>query len=309
MLPPEADLANHASPFINSKKTWKLFRLPVALLLLLTAISKTVNAVSITESDGLLSVTLLLLTAILVETFVAIYLIVGSPVYSWRASIILFCTFVGALGYALATGRSCNCISQAISTRSMLCIDILVLVGLYYCRPAYKKSKSNTRAEARRAAIAVLVSFLVASVGAYQLQNTDMADPFEFLLADKLLGKRWPLDSRLDPSLRVLESGRWLILVVRQDCDHCRELVSKYFVDPHKTRSNERTAVFIAGENVWPFQFDNVSFDVDGFHSVSWPYNEPFVASPAVFVIRNAIVQEASDGNEADRLLKDIFLK
>ena len=97
------------------------------------------------------------------------------------------------------------------------------------------------------------------------------------------------------------------MLVVRSDCDHCRNLVEQQFDDPDRRRLDERTAVFLAGGTEWLFQFDRVSMDVATGHTISWDSEEPFVASPAVFCLNEGTVTRAADGAAADSFIAELF--
>ena len=125
------------------------------------------------------------------------------------------------------------------------------------------------------------------------------------MLADMLIEKRWPLDATLHPDLAELDEGRWMVLVVRRDCEHCRQLLEKHFADPATHRPNERTATFVAGETSWPFMLDEIAIESSAGTSITWPAEEPFVASPAIFLIENGRVVKASDGEDADAFLEE----
>jgi len=60
-----------------------------------------------------------------------------------------------------------------------------------------------------------------------------------------------------------LETGRWLVLIVQADCEHCQDLIAEHFADSRLHRPNERTAMFLAGATTWPFQLDQISLRVD----------------------------------------------
>jgi len=81
-----------------------------------------------------------------------------------------------------------------------------------------------------------------------------------------------------------------MVLVVRQDCEQCRKLLEKHFADPHAHRPNERTAVFVAGATSWPFMLDKIAIESSSNTSITWLGEEPFVASPAIFLIENGRV-------------------
>jgi hypothetical protein len=83
------------------------------------------------------------------------------------------------------------------------------------------------------------------------------------------------------------------VLVLRPDCDHCRELVEEHFQDPTWHRPGERTAVFLAGSDEWSFRFDYVSIEL-GETQIRWEEGEPFVVSPLVVFLTNGTVSQVS---------------
>lgn len=285
---------------------WTFVRLTVAAILLFAAISKAWTVVAILQGDGLLSQRFLLLAAILWEAGLAAYLVLGSSCWSWRLTVITFCGFAAAAGYALATGRDCNCISQQITPQYMLALDIGVLVAVFWSRP-----HQLARRMVSNRLVAVLLSASVgfaALAGAIVIERrTDTGDPLKFILADMLRNESWPIDSRFHSELSPLESGRWLVMIGRHDCKHCRELIGEYFADPAWHRDGERTAFFLAGNDSWPFQLDRVSFAESSDHTIKWPKGEPFVASPAIFLLEDGTVVDAVDGSESDAFVENLI--
>jgi len=116
--------------------------------------------------------------------------------------------------------------------------------------------------------------------------------------------EKWPLDATLNDDLRPLEDGQWMILIARRDCDHCRKIIAKYFSHSERKRPGERTAIFVAAGRKWPFQFDRITIEFPVENQVEWKNSEPFVASPAVFIVRDGVVVKAADGNDADLLVQ-----
>ena len=145
------------------------------------------------------------------------------------------------------------------------------------------------------------------AAASYFNATADKDDPLEFLLADELIGSPWPIDRTVDAALAPLGSGNWMILVVREDCEHCRELLDHHFPSADRHRENERTAVFIAGRVEWPFALDQVSLEAPFAGSIAWPVGEPFVASPAVFIVTDGVVSAAADGDESNELVAGLW--
>lgn len=285
-----------------AERNWYYVRYAIAFVLLVAAGAKIVNRVEILAGDGLLSTRPMLLVAIGFESAVASFLMFGDLFSSWVVTGATFVVLSGISAYAIATGQDCNCISHAIDPKVMLQFDLAVLALVAWMRPVRRASWS------KRVILEITgsVGLGILVAGSTSLYDSPRkGDPLQFLIADTLVAQRWPLNATLNPELAALDRGNWMVLIVRRDCEHCRELIAKHFVDPHRHRPNERTAVFVAGESTWPFQFDEVAIDFKVKNTIAWPVAEPFVASPGVFLIKNGIVAQGEDGMEADAFLKD----
>lgn len=296
----KAGCAGAGTGFTDRK--WYYARYAIAVILLFAAAAKIVNSVEILAGDGLLSARPMLLAAIGLESAVAGFLLCGNPFWTWVATLATFVVFSGASAYAIATGQDCNCISHAIGPKVMLPFDLAVLALVWWLRPAARASWN--RRLMREITGSVGLGILVA--GSTSLYDPPQkSNPLQYLVADMLVGQRWPLNATMNPELAALDKGNWMVLIVRRDCEHCRELIAKHFVDPHRHRPNERTALFVAGESEWPFQFDEIAIDFRVKHTIGWPVAEPFVASPGVLLIKNGIVRQGEDGMDADAFLRD----
>ena len=288
------------------KKAWSYLRFGIAALLVVAAGAKILNVGQILSGDGLLSSRSLLLAVIAFEAAVATYLLIGNTVRSWWLTLATFSAFAVSAGYAIATGQDCNCIADGIGPQFMLPLDLTVLALTMWCRPKADPVPQNGNEMEKVVSCVVVAALFVCAAGFREL-DVDRDDPLEFLIADTMIHKPWPLNSRLQPELKPLETGRWLVLVIRRDCTHCRELLSNYFSDPGTHRKGERTAVFVTGGVDWPFQLDHVSLDINGNTQVHWATGEPFVASPAVFLVQDGVVDNASDGNASDAFVRQLF--
>jgi len=64
----------------------------------------------------------------------------------------------------------------------------------------------------------------------------------------------------------------------------------------------------IAGSNQWPVVEGEIAMDSQESSTLDWgSEGEPFVASPAAFVIEDGIVTAAKDGKEADKLVFEVM--
>ena len=286
---------------------WSQLRFLVAALLFAAAVTKVVKTSQILAGGGLLGTMPRLLFVIAFEASAATWLLIGNLFLSWILTVAVFAVFVASTGYAIMTGQSCNCFGERFDPRTMLILDVVVLLLAGYFRPAGRSISSKRLMT--HLVTAVVIGSLFAGASIWRNQTTDRTEPLEFLLADMLIGKSWPLNEQSHPGLKELNSGKWLVLVVREDCDHCRKMMVQYFSDPQIHRPDERTAIFIAGSNEWPFQLDQISFELPGVQFVSWSMGEPFVASPAIFLIDDGIIVRAADGNDSEHFIESVFRK
>jgi hypothetical protein len=263
--------------------SWGSLRIAIAMLLLIAAGAKIRDITRILAGDGLLSSQPLLMVAIGIETALAVYLLIGDRRWSWRLTIALFSAFAVTSGYAWATGQDCNCIDQQIGPGWMLLIDITVLVLAWQARPQHHLySEGSNAAMAGQAIVgshatadpnrtsAVLLPIIFSivagtlSITAAQRRHESFSaesnsGQIEYLIPELLIGKRWPLDSRVHPDLKSLETGNWMVVIVRRDCQHCQEFLDKHFAELTWHRAGERMAVFVAGSDRWGYRFDHIS--------------------------------------------------
>jgi hypothetical protein len=156
----------------------------------------------------------------------------------------------------------------------------------------------------------ILVGFVVAlglvSLGHYRLQASASDDGTQFLLASQMIGKPWPINARMNAELKEVETGRWLVVVVRRDCEHCARLLRETFSDPLWSPMNSRTVLFVSGNNEWTFYLDRLSWDGEPSGIVNW-VSEPFVASPALIIVSDGFVADGADGAEANAFAQRII--
>lgn len=273
---------------------WMVYSLSVATLLFVAAAMKAWNAPKILATDGLLSNEWLLTTAIGVEA-VFVVLIVGLPPRMARILIVVvFGCFASAASYALFSGKDCNCFGfDLLGAWVTLPVDIIVLVAaMFVCPKKYELQQAS--AFLYNVALAALLAATGIGLSQYRISQVKSPGNLEVLLADDMIDKPWPIMKSYHTDLAQLGTGRWLILIVRRDCEHCRELIEEQFQDPQRHRPSERTLIFITGSDEWFFRFDHVSLE-SGLESIQWADGEPFVASPAVFQVVDGIVKVAVD--------------
>lgn len=289
---------------LNTK--WLYFRTLLASVLAIAALMKTRDTVAILASDGLLSSEWLLYLTIGIESTISIYLLIGSLRATWVAAILTFTALSGVAGYSWLADQSCNCFGSAVSPGLMFAFDVTVLTVTILLQP---KEDSGSWLDHRKLFVAMAAGGIISTLGYTATESTDTSDPLKFLLAEPLVGRTWPLGEFKSPELKILERGNWLVVILRRDCSHCEDLVANHFSDPSASREGERTIMFLSGQLQWPYEFDRITLrlgDRESPKSIQWS-REPFVASPAVFVLEDGLVKDAADGAETDAFLNSLW--
>ncbi|WP_153557166.1 hypothetical protein [Roseimaritima sediminicola] len=291
---------------MNDKRpAWHLLRWIPVTILLAAAVSKALYAPEFVSMGGLLSFPAVLLGVVFVEFACAISIAGLGVRASWAVTVSLFSGLFLVAAYAQFSGVSCNCFGGKVPPVASLVVDVGVLCLCLAFRPVAPTARQPTTS-------VVLILAGVLGIGGaayvnYRLTTVDRTDPLKFLLAGQLVGRLWPLDSSRHPQLEVLESGSWLAVVIRRDCEHCKLVLETHFKDPQRHRPGERTVLFVAGENDWPFSLDTIQNRAEPTGVLKWEQAAPFVASPAVFEIDEGRITRASDGQAADEFLETLF--
>lgn len=276
---------------VKSRSTlWNLFCIFVAILLFSAATAKVWNVPVIMAQNGLLSNKWLLLAAIGIELASAVLIFALRDRIAWWLIVGLFSVFFVAAGYSLISGAECNCFGfDWLGSRFTLTVDASVVALALSLRSQVRPSGGPPLQLQRVLVLAGAVAVTGMSFAEIRKFRNFSTKKLEYILADDMLGNRWPITDAYHPDLGQLKSGKWLVLILRPDCDHCRELVEKHFKDPTWHGPEERTAVFLAGSDEWSFRFDYVSME-PGSTTIRWYEGEPFVASPLVVQLQEGQV-------------------
>jgi hypothetical protein len=279
---------------------WIPFCICVAILLVTAAALKAWNAPAVMAKDGLLSSKWVLMAAIGLELAVAVLILSMRDRIAWWLTVGLFSIFIVAASYSIIFGAECNCFGvDRLGAWFTLPVDVCVLaIAMFLRSDAYSRGERRVQLPS---VLAMAAIFALAGVGFAEFRNmsTSNMKRLEYLLADEMLAKPWPITEKFHSDLKQLESGKWLLLILRPDCDHCRELVEEHFQDPAWHRPGERTAVFLAGSDEWSFRFDYVSMEPSDTR-IRWERGEPFVASPFVVQLSNSIVTQIDKSVKLD---------
>lgn len=296
-------------------------RLSVFGILAVAVFGKVQNAPAILSGDSLLSSWLILRMAVTVEIFVAACILFATRRTVWVMVVSLFSTFTVFATYEMLVGGGCQCFGRSLPSWMSLPIDIVVLGVMIGSRKMWRTdvlchtevtrllstSRNVLNQSLRRDVVAVATAVVTTvSVGSQVLpslkigRETGMQPDLRFLLAEGWIGQPWPINESFNESLSSLGSGEWLVLIFRVDCEHCVALVQELAkARAIEAERNARIATFVAGSDSWAVHLDDVSVARTGNVQVTWPRGtEPFVASPAAFMLDSGTIQDARDGKE-----------
>ena len=306
-----------------------VIRLLASAILLLAAISKLQVAPPILRGESLLSNPWLLYLAIIVEFAVATFALLAPPRSAWAAITVLFLALSAFATWAIVANQECSCFGNLLPSGTSLPINIVVITVLFWSRKLWGISQANCGFQSIanyvrtynqkpdnlsvRLAVACVASLVAATVSGMALNNTlksqkEIPD-IRFLLADDWIGKSWPIDEIFDEKLKEVTLGKWLILILRSDCEHCNALAKR--IDDHQNDAavgKPKIVSLVAGSNDWPIHFGQASTSLESPVKVHWHgREEPFVASPAAFLLEYGTIVEAKDGTKADDLVERVL--
>jgi len=295
----------HTARSHTAEYPWRCYRVFTFLILLSAAAFKALNVSQVLLS-GLLDSRWLLLLVIGIESAAAVYVLIGPGSKAWVVGVTIFALLATVAGYAALTGQNCGCFGSLIDAQIMFAADVAMVIGAVLLRPTARPRLEDPqqRGGGRFASIfATCAGISMILVAALADDNTDKANPLRFMLADRMVRRPWPLGATFHRDLAALESGRWIVLVLREDCDHCQSFVDNLSSAKRAERRSVRTVVFHAGRLDWYFDFDHVTLHAGRSASVRWKDREPFVATPAIFLVEDGVVTEAADNTQSADLL------
>jgi hypothetical protein len=307
-----------------------VLRLVVSGILVFALIGKIQMAPAILRGESILSNPFLLAVAICVEGAAAAWVLVAPAKFAWYVITALFLVLSGFAGFAFFTNRECNCFGNALPSGTTIPINIAILVAMFLCRSCFGVVRENVGSKAKEkvlyfidpnatllsrwtvlACIGSMAAATISGIGLnFSLSSQKEIPNIRFLLADDWIGKTWPIGALYNEKLAALSDGKWLVLIMRSDCDHCRaltDLVDGNY-DENFVSGGPKIASLVAGDSTWPVHFGEASTLSASTTVITWPSGvEPFVASPAAFLIHDGIIVDAKDNDKAEQLVKRVL--
>lgn len=256
-------------------------RVVAAMTLLIAAAIKAWTAPTILLSGGLLSSPWLLMPVVFGEVFCGICILCLAVRPALQLTLVVYVCLAMAATYALISDSQCNCFGRMFDGRVSLGVDLCIVAATAGVLIALRNS--STRPSSKNfVGVATVLGVVLVSVALVRDRNANAGVDLQYLGAERFVGQRWPIGERYHTGLAPLVDGNWMVLVLNQDCSHCREVVAEYFADSERHRANERTLVFVSDGDEWRFQLDRVAMDIEGDGKIEWKNGAPFVANPAV---------------------------
>lgn len=287
-------------------------RFAISAVLLVSAILKFTTFQTLIHSDGLLSSPLRVAVAVAME-LAAIVLIGLTPrKISWLLATGLFLVFVFVATWTWWTGTNCNCFGASTPKGLPLLVDLVCLTALAMTRP--KRDRDVTSDEpkqgkmfAKPVALAVVAALIGGAATYWSPVFSDSDDAIPDWFGNNLIGKRFPLLGQAVVAQAIPAQGNALLVVLRNDCDHCRELAEEWDSRHAPLASNTTVVGIVIQNGEWVLTPGHILVESDfnsGDFSLSWPNDsEPFVAAPTLIAIHNQVVIAVKSSAEVDVLL------
>ena len=282
-----------------------------ALVLLLSGALKVVSAAALLGGDGLLSGPIRLVAVVSLEGFVAGLLLTLSVLWAARVGLFVFAAFGSVAAWTLWSGADCGCFGSATPRGLPLAVDLVTVVGLGWVVwrvPAvgvaaavpdaiglgsgWEDAPDGPSGTARATfggvtlGRAVLFGVCLATFGGvvagWRVASVvGEREGWPAWLGPEMVGQAlpWPEGLAVEPEGR----SAWVLL--RPDCQHCREFAEAWAAG-QRFGIDDSSLVGVAVESgQWTFMPGRVSADaVVGDGDVVHRFNgdEPFVGTPMV---------------------------
>ncbi|MDZ4849741.1 MAG: hypothetical protein SGI77_10630 [Pirellulaceae bacterium] len=305
-----------------SSVTLYLARVAIVCILLFSVASKIRFKTLLLAGESLLANEFILYSAIGIEAFAIAFLVLARRWASWWGAVGLFSVFTPIALWSWITKTDCGCFGSTPLNWLSLPIDVDVLCALFVTRKYWRSSESDSlklpdgsswlnvaysEMRQRQNVFAIVIGMAASMIGvglaAIPANESVVGERIRYLLADELVGNNWPLRVAKYAAVSKTGKGKWLVLIVRKDCEHCRELVAKLAGVEWSSKSFG-VLTMVAGSNAWPVLEGKIELEFTTSSTIDWGTDgEPFVASPAAFLIDDGTVVAAKDGEEAEQFV------
>jgi hypothetical protein len=236
------------------------------------------------------------IAAVEAEGFLGLWLLSGvwGSRARWAALVAFHVFFTLSLSRALAGEASCGCFGPVpIDPRWTAALDLAAILALWRWRPP-ERSGWPVGAHCLRVAAVPILFLLVGVPGGLVLAGRwpemDAEGSRVVLRPETWVGRRCPLLPYADIG-DELSNGRWLVVLYRHDCPHCREVIPLYEAKARAAAdSDARRIAFLAvpphGTPLWKFAQGSSCLQGRLTESKEW-----FGSTPAVVRLQDGVVQ------------------
>jgi uncharacterized membrane protein YphA (DoxX/SURF4 family) len=295
---------------------WPIVRMLLAALLVVTGLMKATHSAELLASGGLLGSSTAIALVVGFEWFAATLIAIGPARLAQRFAFVLFSAFAIVASWAWWTDQDCGCFGPQAPEGVPLLIDMAALLLVAWSVRSQRPSATVVRPAFQSLRASLVAGLMLAALGGgftiWQINHQNTAQAMPSWFGENLIGKEFPL--LRDPRFAALvpERGEALIVMLRPDCEHCRELASEW---PEISRQLDPSTKVI-GISIFPNRwtvmegrvFVSPTKSLDTF-DVHWMGDEPFVASPALFYTENRTVQSTFRDNKLSEIVARTFLK
>ncbi len=214
-----------------------------------------------------------------------------------------FCLIL--IGEMVVGAASCGCFGDLpVKPWQMLIADGALLAGVVFLKPASDQRIASARrgpVMAAAAIVAAVAGFGFAfGVPARDVGEADNTPPTYFPIYENWVGLRWtetelaPLAGALPPNFNT---GTWYVVFYRKDCDHCHELLERFFTGPLKIPT---LAIATPERSGFPDPLDELPMPCTECVMRSLPIGPDYVMqTPVVVRVKDGIVECAAEGVDA----------
>ena len=291
---------------------WGKLRLLLAGLLLATAALKVWAAGDLVRSGGLLSNPEVIAIAVGFELSAAALIALAPSLVAHRVAVGVFALLAIVAGTAWWTGADCGCFGPRTVSGVPLLIDVgclVLLLGITRSVQQAVTGQSRSSASIRwPVAGAFGAGVLGAITGFWAAGNAARVGEMPAWFDASLVGERFPLLQNADVKRITAPEGESLFVLLRPDCEHCREFATRWRSAPPVGTSAQRIVSVSISPLAWTFMPGTVSADAEntkGSFVVRWEDGvEPFVASPMLIAVAEHRVVAIISGDEAVQWLE-----
>ncbi len=285
---------------------WSVVRILLAALLVVTGVLKVTHSAALLASGGLLGSSTAIALVVGFEWFAATFIAIGPVRAAQRLAILLFSGFAAVAAWAWWTDQDCGCFGPQTPKGVPLLLDLIALLLVAWSVQSKRRSGTIAKPACQSLAASLIAGSMFAALGsgftAWQINHQAAAQTMPSWFGENLIGKEFPLLA--DPRFAALvpEQGEALIVMLRPDCEHCRELIEQWPTISSQLAPSTKVIGISVSPNRWTVNPGKPTVKPLGISSelvIDWEGDEPFVTAPGMFMIQDRKVRLLPRGKSA----------